>query len=454
MSQSSLTRHTGIHDVIYAPAVTRPRTRRRRTTALVAVLGAGLLLAGCGGGSSGATADLPGQSHHASYSATHHDFAEVKALLARRAHAVLHDDESAFLATVDPRSPALVRQQRILFENLTQLRVSSLSYVMDPSVQLVPAAVAGDGPSFRPEVFEYLQIAGTMDHPVSNELEVTFVEDGHHWLLGSETTAHDNDAFDAAQERPWFGVATEVERLGPLTVVVDRSDRRSLAPLAQEIHADILFDAGQLGIPPSYRLLVDATSNGNATTFSSLSTEQAGAVTFALTEADPHDTRSFEAVAGHAIKINPHEAGSYAANTGLLRHELTHFLLHSYTGVNPKWLVEGLANWMQYYPDAFAEQSVTPALYHRLVSAPRELPTIGLFNTDPDVNYQIAQAAVAWLVAQYGMPKLVELMKAYRAHYRDVDTDALTPRMLRLVYGIDEHQVVDGAFGLLAQYQH
>jgi hypothetical protein len=32
--------------------------------------------------------------------------------------------------------------------------------------------------------------------------------------------------------------------------------------------------------------------------------------------------------------------------------------------------------------------------------------------------------------------------------------DALTPRLLRQVYGIDEQQVVHGAFTLLAGYQH
>jgi hypothetical protein len=70
------------------------------------------------------------------------------------------------------------------------------------------------------------------------------------------------------------------------------------------------------------------------------------------------------------------------------------------------------------------------------------------------VNYQIIEAAVARLVSHGGIPRLLELMKAYQTHYRGVDTDALTPRMLRLVYGIHEQQVMTGAFRLLAAYQH
>jgi hypothetical protein len=155
-----------------------------------------------------------------------------------------------------------------------------------------------------------------------------------------------------------------------------------------------------------------------------------------------------------AIKINPHESGSYSADAGLLRHELTHFLLRDYSGSSPKWLVEGVATWIQYYPDSFGDSGVTADLYRRLLASDRRLPVLGLFNEDPQVNYEIAQAAVAWLVNNYGMPKLIELMKAYRQHYAGVDTDSLTPQMLRQVYGVSEPTVVSGAFGLLKQLQH
>jgi hypothetical protein len=444
--------------VIYAPGVRRPRPDRRPALAALSYLLAGaLLLAGCGSGSSVASPYLPGQaggSGDAAYNPTHHDFAEVRAMLARRAAAVRHHDEQGFMATVDDLNHDLVAQQHTLFENLSQLSISSLHYVVDPSSVLVPAAVAGDDPTFRPDVIEFLQIAGTMQHPVSNELEQTFVERKGHWVVGAETAAKDNDAFDSAQERPWFGVPIVARRDGPMTVLVDKARASTLGTLTSAIHDDIGVDASLLGIQPSYAILVDATSNGNATTFSSLSSEQAAAVTFALSEADPKDTSSFKALAGHAIKINPHQSGTYADDTGLLRHELTHFLLHEYTGNNPKWLVEGIATWVQYYPDDFSGSSIPDDLYHRVMSADRALPVVGLFDDDPDVNYQIAQASVTWLVRHYGMPKLIELMKAYQTHYQGANVDALTPRLLRLVYGIDGREVVAGAFQLLSEYQH
>jgi len=439
--------------------VTTHRPLGRAARLLAAVVAGGLLLAGCGSpASSTAQPDLPGPgsttSAATSYDPTHHDFAALRALLADRAEAVMKGDEAAFVATVDGRDSDLVAQQRALFQNMEQLSVSSVRYVMDPSSLLVPAEVEGDGPAIRPEIFEFLQIAGTFRHPVSNAVEETFVKRRHHWLLGAETTPDDNEAFDSPQERPWYGVPIAARRLGPMTVLVDEDRKDTLDPLTTAIHDHIRFDADQLGVPPSYRILVDATSNGNPTVFSSTSTEQAAAVTFGLAEADPQDTSSFKALAGTAIKINPHEAGSYADDAGLLRHELTHFLLRAYSGSSPKWLVEGVATWIQYYPDSFATTGVSEDLYQRIRAADRRLPPLGLFNEDPQVNYDIAQAAVAWLVDHYGMPRLIELMKAYRTSYAGVDTDALTPRLLKQVYGVPEQAVVAGAFGLLAQLHH
>lgn len=399
---------------------------------------------------------LPGHASGAtaSYNPTRKDFAGIRALLARRAAAVRHHDESAFLGTLDDRDQALVASQRTLYRNMSQLSISSLRYVMDPSSLLVPADVASGGPTVRPEVFEFLGIAGTLRHPVTNALEETFVKRGSHWLLGAETTPGNNESFDSPQERPWYGVPIVARRLGPMTVLVDQQRSQTLDSLTTQIHDDIRFDAQQLGVPASYRILVDATSNGNATSFSSLSKEQAAAVTFGLSEADPSDPSHIKALAGMAIKINPHLAGSYADDTGLLRHELTHFLLRAYIGTSPKWLAEGIATWMQYYPDDFPDLAVSGDLYQRLMAADRQLPPLGLFDEDPAVNYEISQAAVAWLVSTYGMPKLIELMKAYRTSYAGVNTDSLTPRMLRQVYGISEPTVVSGAFGLLKELHH
>ena len=421
------------------------------------------LLAGCGSGDTSSerdagliasghppTASPSGSAQGSKHTPTPDDFRSVHQVLERRAAAVRSHDLVAFLATVDQSNKSLVARQRILFGNLAGLSISSLRYEMDESAALVPARISGHDPVLHPQITEFLQLAGSLDRPVTNGIDETFVRRGRRWLLGSDA----GDGAADVQWRPWGGPPIASLRTDSMTVLVDRSRASTLPSLSQAIHDDIAFDAGQLGVPASYKIVVDATSTGGSTKFSSLSKEEAAAVTFGLVAG----TRDMPAVgrrpAGLAIKINPKYAGTYAQNTPLLRHELTHYLLREYNGASPKWLSEGIATWIQYYPDSFGSLGVAPAFYDRVLNADHELPSIGLFNDDPGVNYLVSQAAVAWLISHYGMPKLIDLMKAYRDNFQDVNVDALTARMLRQVYGVSQQQLVAGAFGLIAELHH
>jgi hypothetical protein len=424
------------------------------------VAGLALVLTGCGApasSSAAAPSTSPAASHSptapASFQPARVDFAHLRGLLADRATAVLHHDEQAFMATVDHDDDALVTQQLTMYRNMVQLPLASLRYTLDPSSLLVPARVPGHDPVLRPLLVEHLQISGTMTAPVSNEIDETFVRRDGHWLVGADVEPGVDDSVETAQERPWYGVPIVVRTDGPLTVMVDRSRSSAVDSLLREVSDDIDVDASLLGVPTRHAILVDATSNGASLSFNSLSKEQAGAVTFGLAHTDATGDRYLRS-AGLAIKVNPHDVERLSASTQLLRHELTHFLLHDYSGTSPKWLSEGVANWVEYYPDDYPALRLTGDLYGRVMAADRELPTLGVFNYSPDVNYQIAQAAVAWLVAHYGMPRLLSLMGAYRDDYQGVNVDALTPRLLRQVYGVTEHQVVAGAFGLIGSFQH
>src|SRR4051794_2176281 len=431
-----------------------------RRPALVATLAStALALTGCSlatspdGRESPRSASPSSTASHPSFNPKPADFRQVKQLLARRAHALLHHDETAFLATVDPRQPAFVDQQRTLYDNITQLPVASYSYGVDTSAALVPARIPGGDPLLHPDVVEHLKLAGTFDRPVSNPVDETFVRRHGHWLLGSESEAKEADHFDTPQERPWFGVPIVAAHVGDMTVLLDRSQSENLAGLTSAVQDDITYDAQLLGVPASSKILVDATTNGLSLNFSSLSQEEAAAVTFGVTSTDALGEQN-TGLAGHVIKVNPHTVDEVVNDEGIMRHELTHYLLESYNGYLPKWLSEGVAAWVQYYPDDFSRWQVPADLYGRLMRADHTLPILGLFNEDPSLNYPISQAAVSWLVAHYGVAKLLELMRAYRADYTDADVDALTPKLLRQVYGVTPAEVTDGAWGLLAQYAH
>ena len=278
-------------------------------------------------------------------------------MLARRATALMHHDQAAYIATVDPRQTAFVEQQRTLYDNITQLPLASVRYGVDPSAALVPAHVPGGDPLIHPAVIEHLKLTGTFDRPVSNPVDETFVRRHGHWLVGAESEAKEADHFDTPQERPWYGVPIVAQHVGPMTVLVDQSQASSLSGLTSAVQDDIAYDAHLLGVPASSKILVDATTNGLGLNFSSLSKEEAAAVTFGVTATDDlgtHDT----GLAGMVIKVNPHTVEQVVDDEGIMRHELTHYLLNQYNGSLPKWLSEGVATWVQYYPDDFSRWEV------------------------------------------------------------------------------------------------
>jgi hypothetical protein len=379
------------------------------------------------------------------------DFEAVDRVLAARAAAAEAGDVGAFLATVDPRQPKLVAQQRTLAANLARLDVSRMTYVVERDA-LVPAGpVPGDAPRFRALMTEHVELRGTLSGAVVNPVQMTFVRRGDKWYLGAENQRKREDSYESPQERPWFGGPIAVTRSGRLTVLVDRSQSASLPGLLQSVSDDIAYTADVLEVEPERVLLVDATSNGLSVDFSALSKEEAAAVSFPLfglgDDGEP-------ARVGSAIKINPELVEQALEQDGLMRHELTHFLLRDLNESQPKWVSEGIASYVEYYPSDFSRLVVSDDYYDRIMAADRRLPILGLFNADPAVNYPVSQAAVAWLAQRGGMARLKELMRAYRQGYEDVNVDALTPRILRRVYGVREGEVVRGAFGLLAQLNH
>ena len=121
-----------------------------------------------------------------------------------RETAVKERDLRAFRATVDPRQPKLVATQTVLFNNLERLSLASFRYDVT-TTYLVPAGVPGHDPVLHPQVLEQLQLAGTMDRPVSNKLDLTFVKRGDQWLVGAERPPGAKGSVEDPQERPWFG---------------------------------------------------------------------------------------------------------------------------------------------------------------------------------------------------------------------------------------------------------
>jgi hypothetical protein len=369
------------------------------------------------------------------------DFAAIRTLLAARARAVVAGNEAAFMATVDRSRAAFYASQRVMFENLQALPVTSMRYDVGSAGMTNAPGITG-GPLLSPEIVEHVDFAGTDRLPVGNEVDETFVKLDGHWLLAADSTDSSQTAGDTA--RPWAGPPISVVTRGHLVVVADATLPGGARELADTVESDIHFDARILHVPFTDRLMVDATSSGSVTKFDN--NETAGAVTF------PVDAmRNFRptALAGIRVKVNPRDIDYLNSDPVLLRHELTHFLMFRFSGHNPKWLTEGLAEYVAHQPAGLRSEAITAKGYARLMRRPRELILSSLFGEDPETDYPLAMATVTYLVQHGGIGKVKALMRGYASYDDEPYEDQHTAQVLRTVYDMTPGQVARGAFGLL-----
>lgn len=377
--------------------------------------------------------------------ATPADFKAIRVLLKARAQALAENDRADFLATVDSADPAFVARQRTYFSNLQALRVSSVRYT-EAHYALTPAEVPGPAPVLRPDITEHVFLSLTDIRPVATDVAYTFVRRQGGWLLAAEDTKE-----EGAQSRPWSGGAVAVAVHNHLVVVTDKSSAAIADDLAAAVRRDIESVSRLLHQPVRARLLVDATSTGQATRLNALGQGDAAAVTYPLA-ADP--AAAVRRLAGWRIKINPHHAAKYMLDPVVLRHEVTHYVLRRVDVGTPTWVSEGVAEVSGYWPTQFSEQRVDPGFYRKLVTAPRQLPDSAVWANNPSVNYQVARAAADYLIRTYGTDRFVEFMRAFGHQGYAPTGDTFTRALLKKTYSATEAEVVTGAFALLRQLHH
>ncbi len=382
------------------------------------------------------------------------DRAAVDAMLARRARAVRTRDEAAFLATVDDRDARLVAQQRTLFANLARLRLARYDYETTGDL-LLPDPVTAAGPRepvARFQTVEHVQVADALTGAVGNVVRMTYVRRDGRWLVGQETAPEPVPGTEG-QLRPWFGGAVDVADRGALVVLTDAADAGLADDLADLVEDAVAADAALLEVAPDQQVLVDATANGPTVRLSTVDDEEAAAIYTGVFDLDAQGRRTTPS--GGTIRINPDlTADELTGDPGLLRHEVVHLLLRRYAGVLPMWLSEGVAEYARWYPLTTGDLRITPALWQRVQAAPRRLPSAGVFQLDPAVNYLVSQAAAQHLLARGGPAALRSVLEGYRSGVASgelVDDEDLTARLLDDVYDTTEAEVVAGAWQALGE---
>jgi hypothetical protein len=372
---------------------------------------------------------------------TDRDFVAIGRLMDRRARAVIDGHESAFMATVDGTRASFVSAQRVTFQNLQDLPLTSMSYTVGKYGLTNAPGITG-GPLLSPAVTEKVFFADTDQHPMAVDVSDTFVERDGHWRLAADTTNAASSGGVTA--RPWAGPRIDVVVRGPLIVVADASEPGRATSVADTVESDLSFDAGILDVAVDDHLIVDATSSGSVSKFDN--DESAGAVTFPVDGLNRLDETQF---AGMRVKLNPQYITQLLSDKVILRHELTHYLMFRYSGLTPKWLTEGLAEYVAHQPEGLSSEYMTSETYDRLMKGPRQLMASGVFGLDPSTDYPLAMACVAYLIDHGGMGKLKQLMDAYTGYTDEVFGDQHTGPLLHQIYGMTPADVAHGAFDLL-----
>src|SRR5688572_29634019 len=122
---------------------------------------------------------------------------EIQALLDQRAAAMLDGDRKAFLATVDPASPAFLRRQGLLFDGFQRLGLSE--YRLDLGSRLWPELttdreIARYGAGLEPTVLhveERYALTRFDEQPALEDLFFTFVRRPEGWRVASDSDLED-----------------------------------------------------------------------------------------------------------------------------------------------------------------------------------------------------------------------------------------------------------------------
>jgi hypothetical protein len=359
--------------------------------------------------------------------------AAVRALLDRRAHAVLHRDGHAFLATVDPSATAYRATERRRFADMAEVPFAAWSYRIRELAPLGPHR-AGAAVELR------YRVKGYDTEPIVSGEYLTLAEHGGHWLLTGQAATTGGDGGARAVAQLWdFGPVRAVR--GRHSLVLGLGDRAELRGYARD--ADRAVPA------------VDAVWKGRWNRRLVLEVPGSLAQMARLLAATPTGYRGIAAVTtgesgGSAaapadrVIVNP-EAFRELSPLGrrvVVTHEATHVATRRYTTPRtPLWLSEGLADWVAYLGTGRTPAQVAPELRAdvRAGRRPRALPTDADFTTTraglPQA-YEKAWLACRLIAAEHGRGRLALLYETMGNDGGAGTVDAAMRRVLGV--GLDQ----------------
>jgi hypothetical protein len=450
------------------PAAGPPVSRRRRgpvivvvaVLAVLALVGSAVVVLSRDGGPAAVAGGRVGST-----SAASRDRA-VRAILDRRALAVLHRDERAWLADVDPQATDFRRAQQVVFSNLSQVRFASWSYqLVGRDYDRPDLADDYDVPYHLPAVLLHYAIKGYDLGPVARPQAPTFVLRGKHWYIASDSDA-DQDLPETGHADPWDRRAMVAREGSHVLVLADADDQGRLAALVHVADGAVTKVARMWPGGWRRKVVVVAVRDQRLieTYFRTDLQSSKNVAAIAVPAYDdvpgwtPADATTYDQHSGAAprsrVILNPRYFDpSDQENAVVLTHEVTHVATQAKTFPGaPTWLVEGIADYTAYRTLRPFAIRLPGSVRAQVRSGSVELPTYDFYEHDVPAHYVDGFLVCAFVAHRYGEATLRRYYRELAATTREFRSDARTRSVSRAVLGLSTqqlgHQVAAYAAGI------
>ncbi|MFB6714850.1 hypothetical protein ACFCZY_34370 [Streptomyces sp. NPDC056237] len=336
----------------------------------------------------------------------------VRAVLDRRAAAVLHHDPDAYLSAVDPRATGLRTAQRRELDNLADVPLASWTYQLTDVREQGTDRVTAD-------VRLRYRIAGYDAAPVSADRVLDLRRDGAdgRWYIAGDRATADGGGLlwqqgDVQVVRGRhslvLGVGRTQEELRRIARTADRAvpavsgawPRQWAGRVLVLVPHTVEDMAGLLGAPAANYRGIAAVTTGR--------------------------TGGPDRAPADRVIVNPQAYGMLGTpgQRIVLTHEITHVATRVDTSAaTPTWLSEGFADWVAYRTERRTAVQAAPELAAavRRGDLPAELPTDEDFGFAGD-SARLAQAYEGgWLACEliadhWGEKKLLAFYRAVGGH--------------------------------------
>jgi hypothetical protein len=340
----------------------------------------------------------------------------VAQLLRQRSEALLHKDQAAFLAGVDPRARAYRDQQQRLFRRLLKMPLASFEYhafQADEALRDTRAKFAPD-PVYVPLVEARYRFRDAETTPVLNASRFVFVRSPDGWRIGGEERARPGDHH---HEELWDSGTVEVLH-GSRTLVAFHASSKGLAGrlLDAAEHGFDDVDAAWGGDWDHQVTIMVPSSESEAERIAGVKDISAAAAV-AATSIEPG---TVDTILAARIVVNPAVARYDDLNLDVVvTHEMTHVATRSVGTAVPMFLVEGFADFAALRSVDLPLRSTRPTLARAVAAGTFDgkLPTEKVFDlkTADDrsraLAYDKGSTFCLWVERTWGL-------EAVRALYR------------------------------------